>query len=147
MIKDVFVIEGNPKDRNEALMLTFKKLFKEGCVKESFYNGCVEREKVFPTGLCSTVSVAIPHTDAVHVISPAICVLRLENPVNFVRMDDFDNSIDVEYIFNMALESNNDQLEMLQNIIDIVKDSKFLQDCKGMSIDKVEKNFKLRLIK
>ena len=72
MMKKVFVIEGEARNKEEALRLTFQKLYEEGLVKESFYEGCVEREKQFPTGLDTPVPVAIPHTDSVHVISPAV---------------------------------------------------------------------------
>lgn len=106
MMKKVFVIEGEARNKEEALRLTFQKLYEEGLVKESFYEGCVEREKQFPTGLDTPVPVAIPHTDSVHVISPAVCVLRLKKPVAFSLMEDDSRQAEAEFVFNMALKSN-----------------------------------------
>ena len=102
MIEKVFVIEDEAGSKEEALKLTFRKLYEEGCVKESFYEGCMKREKLFPTGLDTPIPVAIPHTDSVHVISPAVCVLRLREPVAFSLMEDDSKKAFVEFVFNMA---------------------------------------------
>ena len=133
MMKKVFVIEGEARNKEEALRITFQKLYEEGFVKESFYEGCVEREKRFPTGLDTPIPVAIPHTDSVHVISPAVCVLRLKKPVAFSLMEDDSRQAEAEFVFNIALKSNDDQLGMLNKIIGTVQDEKLLKDAKTMS--------------
>lgn len=138
MIKKVYVIEDEGGDKEEALKLTFQKLYEEGCVKESFYDGCIQREKLFPTGLDTPIPVAIPHTDSIHVISPAVCVLRLRKPVAFSLMEDDLRQIEVEFVFNMALKSNNDQLGMLNKIIGTVQDETFLKKAKTMSCSGLE---------
>lgn len=133
MIEKVFVIEDEAGSKEEALKLTFRKLYEEGCVKESFYEGCMKREKLFPTGLDTPIPVAIPHTDSVHVISPAVCVLRLRKPVAFSLMEDDSKKAFVEFVFNMALKSNDDQLEMLNKIIGTVQNETLLKKAKTMT--------------
>ena len=138
MMKKVFVIEGEARNKEEALRITFQKLYEEGFVKESFYEGCVEREKRFPTGLDTPIPVAIPHTDSVHVISPAVCVLRLKKPVAFSLMEDDSRQAEAEFVFNIALKSNDDQLGMLNKIIGTVQDETLLKDAKTMSCSSLE---------
>lgn len=139
MLKDVLVIEGQPETWEEALSLTYSELLDHGYVKESFLSACIEREKRLPTGLPTEIGVAIPHTDAEHVLIPAICMLQLKNPVRFRNMGDPDNCVDVFYIFNMALKENKDQLSMLKSIIHLVKDKKYLRDCKSKSLEDIRK--------
>lgn len=138
MIKKVFVIEGEAENKEEALKLTFRKLYEEGCVKESFYEGCIQREKRFPTGLDTPIPVAIPHTDSVHVMSPAVCVLKLHKPVAFAMMEDDSKEAQVEFVFNMALKSNDDQLGMLNKIIGTVQDETLLKHAKTMTCGRLE---------
>lgn len=93
----------------------------------------MKREKLFPTGLDTPIPVAIPHTDSVHVISPAVCVLRLREPVAFSLMEDDSKKAFVEFVFNMALKSNDDQLEMLNKIIGTVQNETLLKKAKTMT--------------
>ena len=139
MIENVFVIDGSPDNWEECLKLTYQKLLSEGCVKESFLTGCIEREKVFPTGLETEIPVAIPHTDAIHVISPAVCLLRLEKPVSFARMDDETESVEAEFVFNMALSNDVDQITMLQRIIEVAQNKEFLLKAKNAPVEELMK--------
>lgn len=135
MISNVFVIEGAVKTWEEAIDLTFNKLYEEKCVKETFLKGCIERENKFPTGLPTEIPVSIPHTFAEHVLVPAICVLKPENPVRFTSMEDTQQIIDAEFVFNMALNDDKDQLNMIRAIIEVARDSHFLKKAKVLSVD------------
>ena len=138
MLNDVLVITGNPKTWKEALSLTYTELHNHGYVRESFLSACIEREKRLPTGLPTAIGVAIPHTDAEHVLIPAICMLKLENPVSFGNMGDPDCSVNVCYVFNLALKESKDQLPMLRSIIHLVKDRKYLEDCRNKSLKEIQ---------
>ncbi len=141
MLNDVIVIDGNAKDWKEAIKLTSKQLYKQGYVKESFFNACIEREEKFPTGLNSFIPVAIPHTDSIHVNKQAICVLRLKEPVSFYSLEDATQTVKAEFIFNMALKRNEDQLKLLTAIIKIVQDKEFLLKAKKLKLDEIKKMF------
>jgi galactitol PTS system EIIA component len=132
MIRDVMVIDGQPTSWKDALEFTFLELFKSGYVKKSFLHGCIERELSFPTGLATVIPVAIPHTDAIHVKSPAICVLRLGKPVEFKNMAEPNQVVKAEFIFTLALDDDKDQISMLKTLIQIIKDGVFLNKAKTM---------------
>ena len=101
-MSELFVIEGEAENWQEALRLTADRLQQEGCVKDDFYECCKKREEEYPTGLTENCPVAIPHTTKDHVIKQAICALRLRHPVMFQRMDDPDEQVEVKYVLNLA---------------------------------------------
>ncbi|MDL2210880.1 PTS sugar transporter subunit IIA [Desulfovibrio sp. OttesenSCG-928-O18] len=132
MLTDVLIIDGSPKTYEDALNLTFAALRGEGYVEETFLQGCIDREKTFPSGLEMEVPVAIPHTNPEHVKEPALCVLRLAAPVAFGNMGDPDQNVNVEFVFNMALKDTDGQLEMLREIMAVAQDADFLRRAKTM---------------
>ena len=137
MIKELLVIEHAAENWEQALQHTSAALLEKNYVKDSFYQACVDREKIFPTGLPTQIPVAIPHTDPEHVNVAAVCLMRLENPVKFASMEDSDETVDVEFVFNMALAKSEDQLAMIQAIIGAVQDSAFWQAAKTMPLDEI----------
>lgn len=110
----------------------FKKLcdnlYKNGYVKESFYKGVVKREEVFPTGLAlEHYSVAIPHTDAEHVIKTCISIALLKNPIKFKRMEDDTLDVYVRIVFMLALNESHSHLEMLQQLMQLIQNKSILE--------------------
>lgn len=134
---ELLVIDGEAKVWEEALALTFEALYQKGYVKASFLAGCIEREKKYPTGLVTEVPVAVPHTDACHVVKAALCLLRLKHPVNFYDMGNPGETVPVEYVFNMAFPSGEAQVKRLKAIIAIAQDSKFLGQAKAERSEKL----------
>ena len=47
----------------------------------------------------------------------------LDTPVTFRRMDDDEATVEVKVIFNIALDHNGKQLDILQQIMGIVSDA------------------------
>lgn len=137
MLKEIIVLDAEVDTWEDALRVTYEELYKYGFVRESFYRACVERERIFPTGLPTNVPVAIPHTDPEHVIVPSVCVLRLKHPVAFVSMEDDNLTVQADYVFNMALLNAEDQVPMIQTIIETVQDSHFLERLKSLSQEEV----------
>jgi len=110
----------------------FKKmspiLLEAGFVEDSFFNGLVNRENKFPTGLLlGKYNVAIPHTDAVHVKKPAIAIATLKNPVKFNCMDG-NGSVDVNIVFTMALNEPHSQIVMLQQLMFLIQNESILEN-------------------
>lgn len=138
MIKELIAIEKDANTWAEAIKYTSDALRKKGYVKDSFYQSCVDREKKFPTGLPTKIPVAIPHTDAGHVNTPSVCLLHLVKPVQFVSMEDGDVSVDVEFVFNMALAKCEDQLPMIKAIINTAQDVDFWESAKSMKIEEIK---------
>ena len=138
MAYKVFVIDGDVENKFDAIKLTAGKLQEEGCVKDSFCDACIEREKIYPTGIPSMVPIAIPHTEKDHVIEPAVCIMRLKSPIVFNNMENMNTELCVHYVFNLALIDGKDQIKMLQKVIGIVKDSFFYEKASSASLTELQ---------
>ncbi len=93
------------KDFQDALRQMAGHLKKEGYVEEGYLDMLLERERKFPTGLCTKpFAVALPHTEPDHVIKPCIAVAKLRRPVEFHEMVNDQNTVDVRFIFNLVLQ-------------------------------------------
>ncbi|VIG15383.1 PTS operon transcription antiterminator [Clostridioides difficile] len=76
--EDIFV-DLQVKSKEEVLKYMSKKLREKGYVTKNFYKKVVERDNLFPTELSD--EIAIPHTDGIDVIRPAISIAILKNPI------------------------------------------------------------------
>lgn len=137
-MSELFVIEGEAENWQEALRLTADRLQQEGCVKDDFYECCKAREEEYPTGLTETCPVAIPHTTKDHVIKQAICALRLRHPVIFQRMDDPDEQVEVKYVLNLALLDDSEHVEIIARVIRYLKDASALKEMDAASLTELE---------
>lgn len=113
----------------EAIGQLGNLLFKNGYVKDTYVPAVTAREKEFATGLpTSVVGVAIPHTDAHHVIKQAVAIGILPTPVSFCEMGDVDDTqVDVRILFMLAVPDKNKTMTMLQQIIAIIQSQEFLR--------------------
>lgn len=126
MDKHFLIIDGTAQTWEDAIHTCAGALKESGFVKDSFAQACIEREKVYPTGLGTEPGVAIPHTGAEHVNENAFCLLRLKEPVRFCRMDDPDEETDVYFVFNLAICDPEKQLNMLRAIMKLVQDGDYM---------------------
>lgn len=98
-------------------------LLEQGYVRESFSQAIADREVAYPTGLeFGEHSIAMPHCDIEHVVSPAICMGVLEKPVDWRRMDDPEATCKVELVVMLALNEAHAHLEMLQKVVALLQD-------------------------
>lgn len=98
-----------------------------GRTRPSFLQGLMEREKNFPTGIPVNGGVAIPHTDAEHVISDAISIATLRSPVGFREMAGIDDTeIPVDVVIMLALGASGQHLSVLQQVIKAIQDAEFM---------------------
>jgi len=104
-------------------------LYKEGYVKDTYTQAAIDREKVFPTGLdMGGIGVAIPHTDAVHVIKPAVAIGILAKPVLFHQMaSDEGQTVEVRAVFQLAINDPSEQLQMLQSLMELLSNAELLE--------------------
>lgn len=104
-------------------------LFKNGHVRAGFAEAIVEREKSFPTALeVGEHNVAIPHCDAEYTITPALCFGVLRSPVTWRRMDDADETCQVNFVVMLALSDPHDHLEILQRVVSLVQNQALLEE-------------------
>ena len=99
--------------KEEALKQTSARLMEQGYVKETFYSALLEREAEYPTGLAlPACDIAIPHVSPEHVKRSGIAVAVLKNAVKI--------------IFNIALDRNGKQVEVLQKLMEFISDEAVL---------------------
>lgn len=126
--EELVLLDVEASDRYELLEKAAKRLYDEGFVKETYKHAVIEREKVFATGLPTLIGgVAIPHTDVEHVERPAICIVRLKSPVDFVIMGDEAETVPVDLIFMLAMKEAHAQITLLQNLMGILQDEEALK--------------------
>lgn len=130
-------ITGKAKNWEEAIRLCGKALAEKGYTNLEFIDACINREKEYPTGLPSSIPVAIPHEKSEGINESSICFLRLDEPVKFYRMDSSDEFIETNLIFNLAIKNAENHLILLQNLMRNVMDEEILSKCNELSIDEV----------
>lgn len=138
-------VEGSAANWEEAIRLCGRHLIEHGCVDQAFVEGCVEREKEYPTGLPSDISVAIPHCRSGVVKENNICFLRLDKPVRFNRMDDDVETVDTRLIFNLAIQAADDHLEFLQKMMGFVTNNEILEKCLELPLEDIPAFFRQEL--
>lgn len=98
-------------------------LYEKGYVKDTYKNGVLDREKVYPTGLIlGEKNIAIPHTEVCHVNKAAIAVAKLKKPVNFKYMADPKTDVSVSLVFMMAISDPKGHIPVLSKIMELVGD-------------------------
>jgi PTS system galactitol-specific IIA component len=107
---------------DEVIALLGERLVALGKVKPDYPAALIARESTMPTGLpLGAINVAVPHSDPVHVLSPAIALATLKEPVSFASMDDPDEKLDVRIVIALALNDKNAQIEMLQAVAGFIQ--------------------------
>lgn len=99
-----------------------EKLFEKGFVTNQYYDSLITREINFPTGLSmGDYFVAIPHGGCEEIRKEFIGVVVLSEPVNMRKMDAPTCEIPVEYVFFLGINSDEKHMDMLQEIIKMIK--------------------------
>ncbi len=132
-------IEGNAETKEEAIKLCGKALINEGVIGESFIENCIIRELEYPTGLPTEIPVAIPHCKDDSVIENSVCFLRLKKPVIFYRMDDDQEYVETDMIFNLAIAGSGEHIDTLGNLIRFIGDGKSVEVCRKLDINDIPK--------
>ncbi|WP_298592139.1 PTS sugar transporter subunit IIA [uncultured Mitsuokella sp.] len=147
--RDLVLLDVKAKDKFDLLMQVANRLEEKGFVKASYKDAVIAREKIFATGLPTVMGgVAIPHTDIEHVNHPAICMARLEKPVDFVIMGDDKETVPVDFIFMLAMKEAHAQIVLLQNLMGILQDEAALKLVKThTSVEEIADFVKERLSK
>lgn len=103
-------------------------LTRDGYVAPSFETAIIERERVFPTGLeMNGITIAIPHTDTMHVKRPFVAVSKLAKPLSFVQMGTTDKWVDAEMIFILGIKDAAGQVPLLATMMEKFADETFVE--------------------
>lgn len=132
--------------QQEALKILADEFLKADVVNDTFYDGIIQREVLFPTGLIleNGMGVAIPHTDGDKVKRSQIGFMSLEKPIVFKEMGQEDHEIEVSMIFMLALKEAHEQLETLQNLMELFQNFALMEQLKKCtSVEEYSKIIKL----
>lgn len=116
------------KDDLSLLDAISERMQAQGLVTEGFGEAVKDRERVYPTGLPTQgLGVAMPHTDAEHVLVESFSLALLSQPVPFKEMGNAGQSVLVHLVFTLAIKDHHMQLAMLQGIVSMIQKPDFLQ--------------------
>lgn len=101
------------------------ELHARGYVRDEYTDAVVARERTYPTGLelGGGVSVAIPHTEAVHVIKSAIAVAPLPHPVDWHLLADPEHTAKVSLVVMLAVADPRRQVDILRKLMGLLQDA------------------------
>lgn len=128
--KEIALFHKEFASQEEALKTLADEFLKAGVVNDDFYEGIIEREKNYPTGLlmANGMAVAIPHTEIDKVKKSQIGFMSLDKPVKFYEMGQENSVLDVTMIFMLALKEAHEQLETLQNLVELFQKEDLMQE-------------------
>lgn len=117
----------NFDNQDELLEFLGQKLINSGVAKKNYIRELKVREKEYPTGIkTETYGVAIPHTDNEYVNTSQIAYLSLKEPVEFENMDG-SGKVQVSLVIMLALDGQEEQLNMLQKLMLLFADAENLE--------------------
>ncbi|WP_339182438.1 PTS sugar transporter subunit IIA [Oceanobacillus sp. FSL W7-1293] len=120
-------------NKEEALRLMSNAFSENGYVNEGYYESILEREKNAPTGIeAYDFGIAIPHTDPKFVNSDSLGVAVLKDPVQFHSMVNIKETIEVKVIFLLGLSKSTKHLNILRQIMDLIKEEGVLKKMTAM---------------
>ncbi len=107
-------------------------LFEQGYVRDTYIKGLIDRETEFPTGIATdSIGVAIPHTEAGHVIKTTVAVAVLDKSVPFSLMGSEEGRVDVDIVFMLAITNPDNHLLFLQKLMGIFQKKEVLLGIKN----------------
>lgn len=127
-INSLFVYEqasfANTSELFESVGRDFVNL---GYAQDSFPTALAEREAAYPTGLPVSGGVAIPHTDASHVIKDALAVITLADPVEFGEMGGQPtDTVAAQVAIMLLIADSHSHVKFLSKVIKAVQDTQFM---------------------
>lgn len=123
---DYVLLRLDVADRDGVFAALAGALEAGGRVRPSYRQALIDREAVFPTGLPVGCGVAIPHTDAEHVITDTIAVATLARPVEFSEMGGGDEPVAVRVVFMLALGPTGEHVKVLKRVVKAIQRDAFL---------------------
>lgn len=124
----LILVNESISDKEEIITKLGGLLFQNGFVKDTYTKAVLDREKVYPTGLKARVTgVAVPHTDTIHVIKPAVAIATLKEPVIFYGMGAPDTEVDVSIVLMLAIHDPQKVVNILRKIIFVIEDDEALE--------------------
>ncbi len=118
--KELIFTDIKASSSDEVFDMLNEELSEKGYIESTWRDAIVEREKNYPTGLgFDTVSIAIPHTDPIHIKTPYIALVRFNTPVVFDFMAGAADPVEAEFVVNLGIQHEQDQVGLLQKLMGV----------------------------
>lgn len=118
--EELFVTGLQFDTKEDVLRHLSQMLHSRDLVKESFFQGIIDRENEYPTGIrTKTVQVAIPHTHPDHVLRSSLAVAVLPSPVSFRDMIDGESEVQAQLVFMFAMSEASKHVKLMQQIMSL----------------------------
>lgn len=132
--EDLILLDVEGETREEIFKQIADLFMEKGIAKDTYYQGLIDREAEFPTGLpIGDYNIAIPHTYPEHYNDIGICVCVPKQPIKFCDMGDKEHELDVHVVVALALKKLDDSIKMLPSLMSFFADEdniKALMECK-----------------
>ena len=126
--RELIMTNVDAKDSEDAIRQVGQLFLKNGFVKDTYIDAVVAREKVFATGLeLDGISIAMPHTDIIHVNKPGVTVAKLAHPVEFEHMGEPGRKVQAEMIFMMAIVDPKDQIGKIMKVLGVFQNKEAME--------------------
>ncbi len=125
--KELMFAKMDAKTDLEVLEKLADAAIKAGVANENFKPALIEREKNMPTALNMNIPIAVPH---IHTGCKKnfISVATLKQKVPFGNMADLTNSLPVQIVFLLGLESLSVQSRVLRHVCNSFQISELLSE-------------------
>jgi PTS system galactitol-specific IIA component len=114
-------------DSSSVIKNIGKKLLQAGLVSDDFIEAVISREGEYPTGLPTSIPVALCHTDPEYVKCSFLTVATLEKPVQFHEMGNPGNIQEVKIVFFIGILNKDKHIDVLKNIMKFIQSDQLLQ--------------------
>jgi PTS system galactitol-specific IIA component len=131
----------NVVDSASVITKMGEKLLNAGLVNDDFIEAVIRREEKYPTGLPTSIPVALCHTDPEYVKNSFLTVATLENPVPFHEMGSPDHIQQVRIVFFLGILEKDKHIDILRNIMKFIQSNPLLQ-----SIDTTDSKSEIKKI-
>lgn len=128
--QDLILVDLDVDTAEEAIRALSTLLEQAGIVRSTFAESVISREKSYPTGLPTTVPVAIPHTDPDQCLRTGIAVGLLRKPVVFGAMGS-QGQIQARIVFLLAITKPHSQVAWLGRLVQFFQEPGLLQELEG----------------
>lgn len=122
-----------------ALRYLGNEAIARGWAREGYAEALLRREQEYPTGIATaTARVALAHADPEWVVEPSLLAAVLAKPVPFRSMENPSQTIDVDTIFLMLIDTPGQHLTMLQHLVGLIQDPRFPGWRSGLTASQLE---------